>query len=75
MTGGPVEYTLETLLVHLDDAEGGVQATVYDACLPFVRLDVKTARRLVQAARTKHRHPGYCDRLLGYMDGLAAAHE
>lgn len=71
LAGGPVEYTLETLLVHLDDQEGGMQSTVYEAILPLVRLDVVLGRRLVTAARAKHRHPGYCDRLLEYMDGLA----
>ena len=66
--GAPCEYTLDTLLVHLDDADASVQAAVFDAALPYCRLMPEYARKVVAKARDSHRHPGYCDRLIEFID-------
>lgn len=65
--GTPVEYTLDTLLIHLDDADGKIQLAVYDAILPYIRIAPVYANKATKAARDKHRHPGYCDKLLVYI--------
>ena len=56
--------------MHLDDADASVQAAVFDAALPYCRLMPEYARKVVAKARDSHRHPGYCDRLLEFIDSV-----
>ena len=63
---------IDTLLVHLDDADGAIQAAVFGALVPYCRLAPTHARKAVAAARDAHRHPGHCNRLLEIIAGSAA---
>lgn len=72
LEGTPCQYTIDTLLIHMDDTDPSVQAAVFEALLPYVALDPVHGRKAVMAARDKHRHPGYCDRLVEHIDGFAA---
>ena len=71
-SGTAGEFTVDTLLVHLDDADATMQAAVFEALAPYCRLLPAYARRALAAARSAHRHPGYCDRLAAYIDAVEA---
>jgi hypothetical protein len=69
--GMPAEYTTDTLLVHLDDADGGVQAAVYEALLPWAALEPAYALKKAAEARDRLRHPAYVEKLVAYLSQLA----
>lgn len=65
MQGTSAEYSLDILLVHLDDADPGIQAAVFEATLPYLSLVSREyALKALKAARETHRHPALCDKLL-----------
>jgi len=72
LAGTPGEFTIDTLLVHLDDPDAALQAAVFESLQPYVALFPQHARRALAAARAAHRHPGLCDRLVAYLDALKA---
>ena len=65
MEGTCAEYSLDMLLVHLDDTDPGIQAAVFEAIIPYLSLvSQEYAFKALKAARETHRHPALCDRLL-----------
>jgi len=65
MEGTCAEYSLDMLLVHLDDTDPGIQAAVFEAIIPYLSLVSQDyAFKALTAARETHRHPALCDRLL-----------
>ena len=70
LAGTPGEFTIDTLLVHLDDPDAGLQAAVFESLQPYVRLFPAHARKALAVARAAHRHPGLCDRLLAFVNAL-----
>lgn len=63
-TGTPMEYTIDSMLIHLDDPEADVQAAVCKALGAWARLDAKFAVPRIIAVRGRHRTPEYCDQLI-----------
>jgi hypothetical protein len=70
--GGPVEHTVDALLVHCDDADPRVQAAAYDAVLAWSYLQPAYARKQALAARDKHRNPARANQLVAAMDAFQA---
>jgi len=70
--GGPVEHTVDALLVHCDDADPRVQAAAYDAVLAWSYLQPAYARKQALAARDKHRNPSRANQLVAAMDAFQA---
>jgi hypothetical protein len=68
--GMPAEYTTDTLLVHLDDGDAGVQAAVYEALLPWAALEPAYALKKAAEVRDRLRHPAYAEKLLTYLSQL-----
>jgi len=65
MQGTSAEYSLDILLVHLDDTDPGIQAAVFEATVPYLSLVSREyALKALKAARETHRHPALCDKLL-----------
>jgi len=64
LAGGPVEHTIDALLVHLDDADATVQQAVFHSLTAWVEVDGAYARRKLSEARLRHRSPALCDALL-----------
>ncbi len=65
--GTPVEYILDTLLLHLDDPSQAVQAAVFAALEPWVAVAPAYALKATRAAAGKHRSPVLCQRLLAQL--------
>ena len=72
LVGTASEYTVDILLVHLDDADPSVQGAVYDATLPWAALNVQYALTKARDARSRVRHPAYVDRLIGHLEALSS---
>jgi hypothetical protein len=70
--GGPVEHSVDALLVHCDDADPRVQAAAYDAVLAWSYLQPAYARKQALAARDKHRNPARANQLVAAMDAFQA---
>ena len=62
--GTPLEYSLETLFVHLDDAEKSVQEAVFEVVKECVRIDKTLVAKKATEHRARHRSPLYCDELI-----------
>lgn len=65
--GTPVEYVIDTLLLHLDDTAPAVQAAVYGALVPWAALAPEYARKGATAAASRHRSPALCQQLLEHL--------
>lgn len=72
--GTALEYTLEQLLVHLDDALPAIQHGVFNVLQALVKAvacaksDYVAAR--IANIRASHRSPAFCNQLLSLLDGL-----
>jgi len=75
MRGGPTEYTLDALLIHMDDTDEGMQRAAAAAAAAYAQLDGQYAAKAVAAARLRHRSPDLCDALAASMAGQGAAAE
>ena len=64
LAGGPVEYTLEALAVHMDDTDSSICQGALAAALDWVPHDPANAERVATEARTTHRSPALPDQLL-----------
>jgi hypothetical protein len=60
-------YTVEALLLHLDDPDAAVQAAAFEALLPWAVLCLPHAVAKAREARDKVRHTVYVDRLLSFL--------
>jgi hypothetical protein len=65
--GTPVEYVIDTLLLHLDDPSPSIQAAVFEALGPWALTAPTYARKAALAAADKHRSPLFCERLLSLL--------
>lgn len=70
--GTPVEYVVDTLLLHLDDPSPPLQEAVYGALAPWAALAPAYAARVAGAAAGRHRTPELCQRLLRALEGSLA---
>mgnify|MGYP005990183045 CR=1 FL=1 len=73
MRGGPTEYTLDALLIHMDDTDTAMQQAAAAAAGVFAQLDAQYAAKAIASARKRHRSPELCDELLEALQGGAAA--
>ena len=68
------EYTLDMLLVHLDDQDQVIQDAIYDVLLTMMdHLDdefLDLMQKKAVAARAQHRSPKYCDRVLARVEEI-----
>ena len=62
--GAPVEYTTDCLLVHADDTDPRIQAAAEAALRVCATVDPEYVAKHAARARTRHRSPELCDRLL-----------
>ena len=69
--GTPMEYTVDCMLIHLDDPSTDVQAAVCRALGAWARLDARFVLPRIQAVRSRHRTPVYCDELIAMLTPLA----
>jgi hypothetical protein len=70
--GVAAEYSLDTLLVHLDDGDAGIQAAVYGAVVAWGALAPAYALKKAEEVRGRMRHTVYVDKLCEFVRGLAA---
>lgn len=61
--GTVLDYTLDCLLIHLDDVDPTVQNAVQDAARAAVPLDPAVVAKKCRAARGQQRSPVRCDEL------------
>ncbi len=59
-----LDYTLDALLVHLDDSDANVQQKVLAVLDAMLRFDSKKVAAKATAARNTHRTPELCDQLV-----------
>ncbi|CAM9386582.1 unnamed protein product [Chrysoparadoxa australica] len=62
--GTVLDYSVEQLLVHLDDQEEAMQAAVLRVLQVAQKLDPAMVQRKAQAARSAQRSPAWIDKLL-----------
>ncbi|CAM9588368.1 unnamed protein product [Ectocarpus sp. 6 AP-2014] len=62
--GTVLQYMSEQLLVHLDDQDEAMQRAVFAVMEVAAAIDPKTVEKLASEARSSHRTPSYCDRLV-----------
>eukprot|EP00904_Undaria_pinnatifida_P011354 jgi/Undpi1/7349/HiC_scaffold_22.g09822.m1 len=62
--GTVLQYSSEQLLVHLDDQDEEVQLAVFQVLEVAASIDPEGTGKLALAARSSHRTPEYCDRLM-----------
>ncbi|GBG80246.1 hypothetical protein CBR_g30611 [Chara braunii] len=63
-------YFLEALIIHMDDAEKEIQEAVCSAVEIAARKKPAMVTELVRLARSNHRSPFYCDRILAITGAL-----
>ena len=71
--GTTLEYALDQLLVHLDDADPRVQRAVGDAILAAVPVDPAKVVKKCTAVRAAHRDPRLLDAIVAKASAAAAA--
>lgn len=75
--GTALEYTLEQLLVHLDDASPAIQHSVFNVLQALVKAVACAKTDYVAAKianiRASHRNPAFCNQLLSLLETLPAA--
>lgn len=69
MRGGPVEYIVDCLLVHLDDTDRAIQEAALGALVAFGKVDLAYTLRSAAEAKTKHRVTEFVDRLVKALEG------
>lgn len=62
--GGPHEYTLEALLVHIDDPNTDLQKAASAAVEGIIAIDPDTSRRKLEDALHTNRCVALCEKLL-----------
>eukprot|EP00903_Cladosiphon_okamuranus_P019980 g18356.t1 len=62
--GSVLTYSSEQLLVHLDDQDERMQRAVFAVLEVAASIDPASVSKLAAEARSSHRSPEYCDRLL-----------
>ncbi|CAN0336226.1 unnamed protein product [Ectocarpus fasciculatus] len=62
--GTVLQYMSEQLLVHLDDQDEAMQRAVFAVMEVAAAIDPKAVEKLASEARSSHRTPSYCDRLV-----------
>jgi hypothetical protein len=72
--GTPVEYVIDTLLLHLDDPSPSIQTAVYGALASWAVLAPAYATKAARAAAGKHRSPALCEKLLAHLETSASGH-
>jgi len=70
LRGMPAQYTLDTLLIHLDDGDAGVQSAVYGAAAAWMRVEPEYGRKKAVEARGRMRHTAYVDKLIAFCDAV-----
>eukprot|EP01138_Halocafeteria_seosinensis_P015442 gb/GECG01015760.1/.p1 GENE.gb/GECG01015760.1/~~gb/GECG01015760.1/.p1 ORF type:complete len:896 (+),score=99.53 gb/GECG01015760.1/:1-2688(+) len=70
LQGGPIDHTVETLLIHMDDPDRTMQESCFDALCEYAKMDVPYTYKKAKEARQKHRSPVFCDRLLQFCENL-----
>lgn len=73
LQGGPIDHTIDSLLVHMDDPEPHLQQYCFQALCEFAKFDPEYASKKASEARQKHRSPTYCDKLLQLCQQLQAS--
>ncbi|XP_073399199.1 dynein axonemal assembly factor 5 [Dendrobates tinctorius] len=64
---GHLEFLFRCLLVHLDDSDATLQATVLDVLKEASVTDPLVLVQEIEAVKHKHRTPVYCDQLLQHI--------
>eukprot|EP00752_Nemacystus_decipiens_P002612 g2445.t1 len=62
--GSVLTYSSEQLLVHLDDQDERMQRAVFAVLEVAASIDPASVSKLAAEARSSHRTPKYCDRLV-----------
>ncbi|GLD91633.1 hypothetical protein PINS_up000166 [Pythium insidiosum] len=62
--GTIIDYTLDCLFVHLDDADPTIQEAVMEVILETVNIDALLLAKKAQENRSRHQSPKFCDQLL-----------
>ena len=64
--GTILEYSVEQLLVHLDDHDAVIQQAVAAVLRVAITLDAATVTKKLREIRTSHRSPVLCDELMAH---------
>ncbi|TMW60589.1 hypothetical protein Poli38472_000631 [Pythium oligandrum] len=64
--GTIIDYTLDCLFVHLDDADSDIQETVLEVIKETVEIDTLLLIKKAQENRSRHQTPKYCDQVLAF---------
>lgn len=68
--GTILEYSVEQLLVHLDDHDAVIQQAVAAVLRVAITLDAATVTKKLREIRTSHRSPVLCDELMAHAQGV-----
>jgi hypothetical protein len=63
-----IDYTLDTLFIHLDDLNDKIQDAVLEIIKAMVPIAAVKIMRLAKQERTKQRSPYRCDQLIAVCD-------
>lgn len=67
--GAPFEYTVDCLIVHLDDPAREIQSAALEALKAFIFIKPSYVARQAAEARKRHRSPDLCDEIIALCEG------
>jgi len=68
-----MEYTVDAMLIHIDDPDETVQAAVASALIAWGSLQPDFVLPRVAAVRARHRTPRYCDQVSAALEASKVA--
>lgn len=71
--GSLLDYSLDALLVHLDDPDAVIQDAVQRVVAAAIAIDAERVARRCAQARQQHRSPVRCDDLVRQAQAAMAA--
>ena len=69
-TGTLIDYVLDQLFIHLDDADSNVQVAVYRVIVVAGSIDKALTLKKAERSRLSHRSPAMCDKVVVELTGI-----